>query len=199
MRHRHTTPSSAPRLDSLEKARQTLLERTAPKSSCLLCTVDENRDNHHSGRCPQFPDPISKTTQATKLNLYLLCLKTAHEDICGVKCGSCCLGHNFLLCSSKRPQPPTKRPYKKEALSQRRHHHQQATSRHQYTCTKLNSQVTVSNPLSTQRQPTTHATPQNSATVEPYEGKDLSKQNLFRKLLLCAVVAHASIIDPDYV
>ncbi|KAK6742034.1 hypothetical protein RB195_009728 [Necator americanus] len=102
-----------PRLDSLEKACQTLLERTAPKSSCLFCTVDENRDNHHSGRCPRFPDPISKTAQATKLNLCLLCLKAAHEDTCGVKCGSCGLGHNFLLCSSKRPQPPTKRPYKK--------------------------------------------------------------------------------------
>ncbi|KAK6750575.1 hypothetical protein RB195_002507 [Necator americanus] len=104
-----------PRLDSLENACQTLLERTAPKSICLFCTVDENRDNHHSGRCPRFPDPISKTAQATKLNLRLLCLKAAHEDTCGVKCGSCGLGHNFLLRTSKRqrPQPPTKRPYKK--------------------------------------------------------------------------------------
>ncbi|KAK6745225.1 hypothetical protein RB195_011755 [Necator americanus] len=57
------------------------------------------------------------------------------------------------------------------ANRQRRHRHQQATSRHQCTCTKPSSQVTISKPLSTQRQPTSHATPQTSATVEPYEGK----------------------------
>ncbi|KAK6735627.1 hypothetical protein RB195_018689 [Necator americanus] len=156
--------------------RQTLLERTAPKSSCLFCTVDENRDNHHSERCPRFPDPISKTAQATKLNLCLLCLKAAHEDTCGVKCGSCGLGHNFLLCSSKRPATHEAAIQEVSTLAnrQRRHRHQQATSRHQCTCTKPNSQDTISNPL-TQRQPATHATPQNSAIVQPYEENHLLK------------------------
>ncbi|KAK6728970.1 hypothetical protein RB195_006181 [Necator americanus] len=60
------------------------------------------------------------------------------------------------------------------ANRQRRHRHQQATSRHQHTCTKANSQDTISNPL-TQRQPATHATPQNSATVQPYEENHLLK------------------------
>ncbi|KAK6764974.1 hypothetical protein RB195_025056 [Necator americanus] len=182
-----------PRLDSLEKACQTLLERTAPKSSCLFCTVYENRDNHHSGRCPRFPDPSSKTAQATKLNLCLLCLKAAHEDTCGVKCGSVALATIFCFAPPKdRSHPRSGHTRSKHSRQprQRRHRHQQATSRHQCTCTKPNSQDTISNPL-TQRQP---ATPQNSATVQPYEENHLLKLNLFRKLLLCA---HGSIIDPD--
>ncbi|KAK6743586.1 hypothetical protein RB195_010702 [Necator americanus] len=69
-----------PHLDSLEKAFQTLLERTAPNSSCVFCTVDENRDNHYAGTGPRLPDSDSKTAQATKLNLCLLLLNTAHDD-----------------------------------------------------------------------------------------------------------------------
>ncbi|EYC30614.1 hypothetical protein Y032_0005g2750 [Ancylostoma ceylanicum] len=108
-----------PRLDAieqtcrtLEQVARTLLERSAPKSNCTFCPVGENRDNHHSGRCPKYPDPVSKAAQATTLGLCLRCLNPMHEDACLVKCGNCGLGHNFLLCHNRRPQLPAKRHHK---------------------------------------------------------------------------------------
>ncbi|RCN42697.1 hypothetical protein ANCCAN_11337 [Ancylostoma caninum] len=76
-----------PRLDVLEENNRmlrTLLERTAPKSNCMFCPVESNRDSHHSSRCPRYPDPVAKASQATKLGLCLRCLKAAHEDDCVV-------------------------------------------------------------------------------------------------------------------
>ena len=108
-----------PRLDALEHSNRILLERTAiilertaPKSSCIFCPVDENRDNHFSGRCSKYPDPVTKAAQATKLGLCLRCLNPAHGDSCVVKCGNCGSGHNFLLCHNRRPQLPAKRQHK---------------------------------------------------------------------------------------
>ncbi|EYC12706.1 hypothetical protein Y032_0046g1377 [Ancylostoma ceylanicum] len=105
------------RLDSidnrLDAALETILERTAPKSECAFCGVDENRDSHHTGRCSRFKDPVSRTAQAAKLQLCLCCLKPTHEDQCDVKCGACGLDHNVLLCHQRRPhhqQGGPKRP-----------------------------------------------------------------------------------------
>ncbi|KIH62282.1 hypothetical protein ANCDUO_07437 [Ancylostoma duodenale] len=50
-----------PRLERLELDNQLLLERTglivthtAPKSNCVFCSVEENKDSHYSSRCCTF-------------------------------------------------------------------------------------------------------------------------------------------------
>ncbi|EYC40107.1 hypothetical protein Y032_0629g849 [Ancylostoma ceylanicum] len=89
-----------------------LVERSAPKSNCVFCSVEDNRDNHFSGRCSRFSDPVARTAQAMVLRLCLKCLKPEHgaED-CRMRCGGCGRDHNQLLCSSKpRPQAAAKRP-----------------------------------------------------------------------------------------
>ncbi|KIH63990.1 hypothetical protein ANCDUO_05703 [Ancylostoma duodenale] len=106
------------RLERLELDNELLLERTgltvtrtAPKSNCVFCSVEENKDSHYSSRCCTFADPVFRTVQASKLGLCLKCLKPSHgEDDCKVVCGGCGLGHNQLLCHSKRPYFPNKRP-----------------------------------------------------------------------------------------
>ncbi|EYC19965.1 hypothetical protein Y032_0023g804 [Ancylostoma ceylanicum] len=70
------------RHDASDAMLETILERTAPKSNCVFCEVDENRDSHHSGRCSRYPDPVSRTAQATRLGLCLRCLKGLHRDEC---------------------------------------------------------------------------------------------------------------------
>ncbi|KIH68847.1 hypothetical protein ANCDUO_00814 [Ancylostoma duodenale] len=47
------------RLDRIEGALNLLIERSTPKSACVFCSLAENADSHHSGRCPRFPDPVS--------------------------------------------------------------------------------------------------------------------------------------------
>ncbi|VDL85970.1 unnamed protein product [Nippostrongylus brasiliensis] len=37
--------------DILMERTSVLLSRTSPKSNCIFCTVEENRDSHYSGRC----------------------------------------------------------------------------------------------------------------------------------------------------
>ncbi|WKY05572.1 hypothetical protein Q1695_006069 [Nippostrongylus brasiliensis] len=112
-----------PMLEALDNKLNIILERTAPKSSCVLCTVEENRDNQWTRRCTRYADPVARTAQASRLHLCLACLKPEHEDVCGVNCGVCGLGHNTLLCTGKNvvvfvfatatpassPQPPPSR------------------------------------------------------------------------------------------
>ncbi|KIH64531.1 hypothetical protein ANCDUO_05158 [Ancylostoma duodenale] len=83
----------------------TIMVHTAPKSksNCVFCSVEENRDPHYSSRCCKFADPVTRTVQASKLGLCLKCLKPSHGDDCKVACAGCGLGHNQLLCNSKRP------------------------------------------------------------------------------------------------
>ncbi|KIH45386.1 hypothetical protein ANCDUO_24573 [Ancylostoma duodenale] len=81
----------------------TIMAHTAPKSNCVFCSVEENRDSHYSSRCCKFADSVTRTVQASKLGLCLKCLKPSHGDDCKVACAGCGLGHNQLLCISKRP------------------------------------------------------------------------------------------------
>ncbi|VDO86374.1 unnamed protein product [Heligmosomoides polygyrus] len=71
---------STGRLDRIEAALQVLRDRTLPKSPCIFCTIAENPDSHHSGRCPRFPDPVSRAVQASKMGLCECCLKPAHDN-----------------------------------------------------------------------------------------------------------------------
>ncbi|KIH56165.1 hypothetical protein ANCDUO_13659 [Ancylostoma duodenale] len=82
-----------------------LVERSAPKTNSVFCLVDDNRDNHFSGRCSRYSDPVARTPQAMVLRLCLKCLKPEHEaEDCRMRCGR-------LLCSSKpRPQAAAIRP-----------------------------------------------------------------------------------------
>ncbi|VDP57835.1 unnamed protein product [Heligmosomoides polygyrus] len=104
-----------PKLDAMQDAvdkTQTMMEalsagmkiqlgRSAPRSSCAFCTFEENRDSHHTARCTRYPDTVSRTVQASRLQLFLRCLKEAHADDCDVKCGSFGLDHNALLCTHR--------------------------------------------------------------------------------------------------
>ncbi|EYC11167.1 hypothetical protein Y032_1465g3885 [Ancylostoma ceylanicum] len=108
-----------PRLHRLESSSELLIERTdailaknKPKSICVFCSSEENKDGHHSTRCTKFPDPVSRTVKATKLNLCLRCLIPEHGGDCKVTCSSCGLAHNYLLCHQKRPIHHLKRPRK---------------------------------------------------------------------------------------
>ncbi|WKX91629.1 hypothetical protein Q1695_010004 [Nippostrongylus brasiliensis] len=104
------------KVEALDAKLNIILKRTAPKPSCVLCTVEENRDDHWTRRGTRYADPAAKTAQASRLNLCLACPKPENEDACGVNCGVCGLDHNTLLCTgsrpqtSRRPQPPAKSP-----------------------------------------------------------------------------------------
>ncbi|EYC18982.1 hypothetical protein Y032_0026g1495 [Ancylostoma ceylanicum] len=108
--------SFLPRLERLELDNELLLERTgkimahtAPKSNCVLCPLEENRDSHYSNRCCKYVDPASTTVQPGKLGSCLKCLKPSHRDDCKVACVACGLGHNQLLCNLRRPHVANKR------------------------------------------------------------------------------------------
>ncbi|EYB80848.1 hypothetical protein Y032_0398g720 [Ancylostoma ceylanicum] len=89
------------RLDRIEGALNLLIERSTPKSACVFCSLAENADSHHSGRCPRFPDPVSRAVQASKLGLCERCLKPSHPNDCGIACQYCRMPHNSLLCPSR--------------------------------------------------------------------------------------------------
>lgn len=36
---------------------RTIMERTAPKSSCIFCSVTDNVDGHYTARCHRYPTP----------------------------------------------------------------------------------------------------------------------------------------------
>ena len=57
------------RLHKIETACEELLNRTAPRSACAFCSVQENKDAHNSVRCSRFPDPVSRVVRAAKLAL----------------------------------------------------------------------------------------------------------------------------------
>ncbi|XGW29823.1 hypothetical protein V3C99_009122 [Haemonchus contortus] len=92
-----------PMMKAMDAKLDQLLERTAPKSSCVFCTVEDNKDNHFTARCSKFPDSVSRAAQASKLHLCVKCLKPEHDLDCGMKCGNCGLDHNSYLCSRRRP------------------------------------------------------------------------------------------------
>ncbi|VDL78221.1 unnamed protein product, partial [Nippostrongylus brasiliensis] len=54
-------------MEELAKGMKVLLERSAPQSSCAFCTVEENRDAHITARCTRYPDTVSRTVQASRL------------------------------------------------------------------------------------------------------------------------------------
>ncbi|VDL68139.1 unnamed protein product, partial [Nippostrongylus brasiliensis] len=58
-----------PKLEALDAKLNIILGRTAPKSSCVLCTVEENRNNHWTRRCTRYADPVARTAQASRLHL----------------------------------------------------------------------------------------------------------------------------------
>ncbi|KAK6030618.1 hypothetical protein OSTOST_03243 [Ostertagia ostertagi] len=84
-----------------------LIERTKPKSSCLFCPVEDNKDNHPTGRCCRFPDAVSRAVQAANLRLCNKCLQPRHSDDCGIHCVFCQGDHNVLLCPRKAPAAST--------------------------------------------------------------------------------------------
>ncbi|VDP39760.1 unnamed protein product [Heligmosomoides polygyrus] len=63
-----------------------ILERTIPKSSCVFCAVDGNKDNHPTGRCCRFPDAVSRAVQAANLRLCNKCLQPRHADSSRIQC-----------------------------------------------------------------------------------------------------------------
>ncbi|VDP19773.1 unnamed protein product [Heligmosomoides polygyrus] len=67
-------------MDTVLDRTDVVLTRTAPKSNCIFCTVEENRDSHHS--CMKYADLVSRTVQALRLNLCLKCLKPSHGGDC---------------------------------------------------------------------------------------------------------------------
>ncbi|VDL66139.1 unnamed protein product [Nippostrongylus brasiliensis] len=81
-----------------------ILLRTAPKSNCLFCSVEDNKDSHPTGRCCRFPDPVSRAVQASTLRLCNKCLQRIHPDDCGIRCSFCGREHNVLLCPEKATQ-----------------------------------------------------------------------------------------------
>uniref|UniRef100_A0A7I4XXP8 Uncharacterized protein n=1 Tax=Haemonchus contortus TaxID=6289 RepID=A0A7I4XXP8_HAECO len=91
-----------------------LMERTKPKSSCLFCSIDDNKDNHPTGRCCRFPDPVSRAAQAANLQLCNRCLQPRHPGDCGVQCTYCGRDHNALLCPSRSSQSSS--PFKRRKI-----------------------------------------------------------------------------------
>uniref|UniRef100_A0A7I4Y0Y8 40S ribosomal protein S12 n=1 Tax=Haemonchus contortus TaxID=6289 RepID=A0A7I4Y0Y8_HAECO len=89
-----------PMMKAMDAKLNQLLERTAPKSSRVFCTVEDNKDNHFTARCSKFPDSVSRTAQASKLHLCVKCLKPEHDLECGMKCGNA-PAEGLMLSSSK--------------------------------------------------------------------------------------------------
>ncbi|VDO28477.1 unnamed protein product [Heligmosomoides polygyrus] len=63
------------RLDSMEPALSQLAEKFNPKSTCVFCNVEAQKDGHSSGRCPNYSDTVARAVQASKLGLCGRCLK----------------------------------------------------------------------------------------------------------------------------
>ncbi|KAK6019688.1 hypothetical protein OSTOST_14670 [Ostertagia ostertagi] len=104
---RDTLQSITTRLDSLfamvgemKQDVRTLLDRTAPKSSCVFCLVNDNVDNHLTSRCHRYPDPISRAMRISELRLCERCLRQEHgAAVCTVTCNNCRGPHNTVLCA----------------------------------------------------------------------------------------------------
>ncbi|KAK6015070.1 hypothetical protein OSTOST_19513 [Ostertagia ostertagi] len=78
-----------------------IMERTKPHSSCVFCSIEDNRDNHPTGRCCRFPDAVSRAIQVTNLRLCNRCLQPKHNEDCGILCTFCGKEHNVLICPGK--------------------------------------------------------------------------------------------------
>ncbi|CAJ0594562.1 unnamed protein product [Cylicocyclus nassatus] len=65
-------------------------------SSCVFCP--EGEASHPSGRCPKYPDPVSRAVQASRLGLCDRCLRRSHDEPCDASCNHCRKPHNTLLC-----------------------------------------------------------------------------------------------------
>ncbi|CAJ0607755.1 unnamed protein product [Cylicocyclus nassatus] len=65
-------------------------------SSCVFCP--EGEGSHPSGRCPKYPDPVSRAVQASRLGLCDRCLRKSHDEPCDTSCNHCRKPHNTLLC-----------------------------------------------------------------------------------------------------
>lgn len=87
--------------DIVDQKLNVILQQTKPVSSCVFCTVEDNRDNHSTGRCYRFPDAVSRAVQATNLRLCNRCLQPRHSEDCGIICTFCGKDHNVLICPSK--------------------------------------------------------------------------------------------------
>ncbi|VDL67380.1 unnamed protein product [Nippostrongylus brasiliensis] len=87
--------------DSLNQKLTALIQQTTPHSSCLFCSVEDNRDNHPTGRCYRFPDAVSRAVQAANLQLCNRCLQKKHQEDCGICCTYCGKDRNVLICPIK--------------------------------------------------------------------------------------------------
>ncbi|VDP07335.1 unnamed protein product [Heligmosomoides polygyrus] len=90
--------------EALNKKMDLLLERTQPRSNCIFCTINDNKDCHPTGRCCRYPDAVSRAVQANNLGLCNRCLQPRHSEDCGILCTYCGREHNVLLCPSKLSQ-----------------------------------------------------------------------------------------------
>ncbi|VDO65269.1 unnamed protein product [Heligmosomoides polygyrus] len=87
------------KLQSYERVFETLLQRTQPKSNCVFCSYEDNKDGHPTGRCCRFPDAVARVVQANVLQLCNKCLQQKHDEDCGFRCAICDQGHN--ICAEK--------------------------------------------------------------------------------------------------
>ncbi|VDO90449.1 unnamed protein product [Heligmosomoides polygyrus] len=85
-------------LDSMEPALSQLAEKFNPKSNCVFCNVEAQKDGHNFGRCPNYSDAVAGAVQASKMGLCGRCLKAVHQGDCGLLAKtasyptiSCCL------------------------------------------------------------------------------------------------------------
>ncbi|WKY14676.1 hypothetical protein Q1695_000309 [Nippostrongylus brasiliensis] len=67
--------------DSLNQKLTALIQQTTPHSSCLFCSVEDNRDNHRTGPLQQMPAE-----------------KTSRRLASAAHCGK---DHNVLICPIK--------------------------------------------------------------------------------------------------
>uniref|UniRef100_A0A7I4YVX7 DUF5641 domain-containing protein n=1 Tax=Haemonchus contortus TaxID=6289 RepID=A0A7I4YVX7_HAECO len=79
---------------------ETLMERTAPRSPSIFCTITENVDGHHTGRCHRYSDPVTRAMRVAELRLCSRCLRADHGPaLYTVSCSICRGSHNTVLCS----------------------------------------------------------------------------------------------------
>uniref|UniRef100_A0A7I4YG21 t-SNARE coiled-coil homology domain-containing protein n=1 Tax=Haemonchus contortus TaxID=6289 RepID=A0A7I4YG21_HAECO len=90
--------------DTINRKVELLMERTQPKSNCLFCLIEDNKDCHPTGRCCRYPDAVSRAVRASNLNLCNRCLQPRHREDCGILCTYFGREHNVLLCPSKLSQ-----------------------------------------------------------------------------------------------
>uniref|UniRef100_A0A1I7XCV5 Nuclear receptor domain-containing protein n=1 Tax=Heterorhabditis bacteriophora TaxID=37862 RepID=A0A1I7XCV5_HETBA len=74
-----------------------------PAINYAFFATGTNDDKHYTNLCKIFPDPISRTIQATKFGLCENCVKMHNGDIqCRTTCIKCKGRHNTVV-SSKKP------------------------------------------------------------------------------------------------